>query len=68
MDKFYTVQEVAEMLKVHWQTILNYIKTKKLKAVKIGKEYRIREADLSEFLETNKTKQKWYYGEYSRRA
>jgi excisionase family DNA binding protein len=56
MDKFYTVQEIAEMLKVHWQTILNYIKTKKLKAVKIGKEYRIREADLSEFLETNKTK------------
>lgn len=51
----YTVKEVAEMLKVHFQTILAYIKDGKLKAMKIGKGYRISKKDLDDFLEKSKT-------------
>lgn len=51
----YTVKEVAEMLKVHFQTILAYIKDGKLMAMKIGKGYRISKKDLDDFLEKSKT-------------
>lgn len=51
--KFYTVAEVAEILQVHWQSVLNYIKSGKLKAVKLGKGYRISDAALSKFISDN---------------
>jgi len=51
--KFYTVAEVAEILQVHWQSVLNYIKSGKLKAVKLGKGYRISDTALSKFISDN---------------
>lgn len=48
--KFYTVTEIAEILQVHWQSVLNYIKSGKLKAVKLGKGYRISSTALSNFI------------------
>lgn len=54
-NEFYTVKQVAELLQVHWQTILNYIKGGKLKAVKLGKGYRIEKKDLEVFLKKSKT-------------
>jgi len=56
MDKFLTVEEVAEKLQVHWQTILTYIKSGKLRAVKLGRGYRIDPEDLHSFIEAMKTK------------
>jgi excisionase family DNA binding protein len=53
--EFYTVEQVAELLKVHWQTVLNYIKNGKLKAVKLGKGYRISKAAFNEFVKENQT-------------
>lgn len=50
MDNYYTTQEVASKLKVQEQTIVNYIKDGKLKAVELGKGYRISEAELLKFL------------------
>lgn len=52
----YTVEEIKEILKVTQRTLYNYIKSGNLKAVKIGKYWRIKQADLEEFLEkgTNK--------------
>ena len=44
--KFHTVQEVADILQVHWQSVLTYIKADKLEAVKLGKGYRISETSL----------------------
>ena len=38
---FYKVEEVADMLQVTKMTIYRYIKAKKIKAYKIGKEIRI---------------------------
>lgn len=55
-DKFYTVQEVADLLQVHWQSVLNYIKSGKLKALKLGKGYRVSQEALDEFIRNHTTK------------
>ena len=49
MDKLYTLQEVATLLKVSRKTIYRYITSGKLKATKIG-QWRIKEADLNKLL------------------
>lgn len=54
-NNFLTVEQVAETLQVHWQTVLNYIKNGKLKAVKLGKGYRISKEALQEFIKSNTT-------------
>ena len=54
-NEFLTVEQVAELLQVHWQTILNYIKGDKLKAIKLGKGYRIEKHDLETFIKKNRT-------------
>jgi len=51
-EKFYTVPEVAKMLKVSERSINRYIKSGKLIASKIG-WWRIKKSDLEDFL--NKT-------------
>lgn len=55
-DKLYTLQEVADYLRVTRQTIYNYVTAKKLKASKIGKEYRVTEEDLQAFIKNNMNK------------
>ncbi len=55
MEKLLTVEQVASLLQVHWQTILNYIKAGKLRAVKLGRGYRIDPADLKRFIESQKS-------------
>lgn len=52
-NQFLTVEQVAELLQVHWQTILNYIKSGKLKAIKLGKGYRIDQKELDIFIKDN---------------
>lgn len=52
-NEFLTVEQVAELLQVHWQTILNYIKNGKLEAVKLGKGYRISKEALQHFIKYN---------------
>lgn len=55
MNTLLTVEQVANQLQVHWQTILSYIKSGKLRAVKLGRGYRIDPQDLSIFIEASKT-------------
>ncbi len=45
-----TIDDVAETLKIHRTYVARLIKQKKLKAIKIGKFYRIREDDFEDFL------------------
>lgn len=47
---FYTTQELAEKLQLNIMTIYRYIKAKKLKAYKIGKEFRIGKKEFDDFL------------------
>ena len=53
---FYTAQELADKLQVNIMTIYRYIKTKRLKTYKIGKEFRIDRAEFERFLNSVKTK------------
>ncbi|MCY0930410.1 helix-turn-helix domain-containing protein [Streptomyces sp. H27-H1] len=43
--ELYTVGEVAELLGLHVRTVRNYVRDGRLKAVRIGKQYRISRAD-----------------------
>lgn len=56
--KYYTVQEVADLLKLHWQSVLTYIKNGELEAVKLGKGYRISQKALDSFIAKRTTKTK----------
>jgi len=49
---FYTTEEVAEKLKMDAETIRRFILAKKLKAYKIGTQWRIEEIDLNEFIKS----------------
>lgn len=53
---FYKAEDLAESLEVNIMTIYRYIKAGKLKAYKIGKEYRIDKVEFSNFLNNIKTK------------
>jgi len=48
--KVYSPEQVAEILQVTTRTINNYIKAKTLKAVKIGKFWRVSDENLKEFI------------------
>ncbi len=54
MQKYYTLEEIAQILKVHRETVRRYIRKGDLKAARIGKEYRVREDDLNTFYESKK--------------
>ena len=45
-DRLLTIQETAEILKVHWQTVRTYIRQGKLRASKIGRTIRLKESDV----------------------
>ncbi len=44
-----SVEQVADILKLHVRTIRNYVRSGALKATRIGKQYRIALADLEAF-------------------
>ena len=52
--RVYTLQEVADILKVTRQTIYNYVTAGRLRATKFGKEYRVTEADLQDFIQNGR--------------
>jgi excisionase family DNA binding protein len=54
-EEFYKAEELAEKLKVNIMTIYRYIKAGKLKAYKIGKEFRIDKVEFNRFLNNVKT-------------
>jgi len=52
MQKLYTPEEVAAVLKVKPRTVMEWLRKGKLKGVKIGgKLWRIKESDLQTFIE-----------------
>lgn len=54
--EFYRAEELARRLEVNVMTIYRYIKSGKLKAYKIGKEFRIEWSDFRRFMNKAKTK------------
>ncbi len=49
-EKFYTIYQVADQLEMSHKTIRNFISDGRLKASKVGKQWRIAEADLEFFM------------------
>lgn len=54
--EFYTAKDLAEKLGVNIMTIYRYINAGKLKAYKIGKEFRIDKTEFDTFLKRASTK------------
>ena len=54
--KFYTTEEVAEILRVHAQSVRNLLLKKRMGGIKIGMEWRVSEDDLTEFIKENHNK------------
>ena len=54
--EFFTAHDLADKLKVNVMTIYRYIKAGRLKAYKIGKEFRIEEKDFESFMDKVSTK------------
>jgi excisionase family DNA binding protein len=48
-EQLFTVEQVAQSLNLHVRTIRNYVAAGKLKATRIGKQYRIARCDLEAF-------------------
>lgn len=54
-DRYQTVKEVADRLKVAEATVRHWIKEGQLRAIDIGKGWRIADADLADFLLSHQT-------------
>jgi len=51
MIKLYLPQEVAEHLHLSARTIFEWLRSGKLKGIKVGRQWRVRETDLEAFLQ-----------------
>ena len=54
-DRYQTVQEVADRLEVAEATVRQWIKSGALRAIDIGKGWRISDTDLAQFLRSRQT-------------
>ena len=52
-DEYYTLKEVAKMLKISYMTVFRWVQAGKLKAVKVGKQHRVKKEILEKFIEGN---------------
>lgn len=55
VSKLYSCQQLAELYGVKKITIWDWIRKKKLPAIRIGKEYRVSEEDIKIFEEARRT-------------
>ena len=49
-EQYYSIEEVAKILKVAYLTVYRWVQSEKLLAVKAGKQYRIKKEELDNFL------------------
>ena len=49
-DRLLTVSEVADLMRVSNMTVYRLIKSGQLKALRVGKNYRIRESEVDRYL------------------
>jgi excisionase family DNA binding protein len=49
-EEIYTIEEVADILKVSQQTVRKLIREKKLRTVRVGVQIRIRQSEIDRFL------------------
>ena len=49
-EQYYSIAEIAKMLKVAYLTVYRWVSSSKLVAYKAGKQYRIKKEDLDRFI------------------
>jgi len=57
-DKYYTTQEIADILKLDYMTVYRWIRAAKLDAYQVQKHYRIKGSDFEKFMQANKANNK----------
>lgn len=53
----YTVDEVCNILKLHFQSVLKLLRSNELQGFKAGREWRVTKQDLETYINTQKEKQ-----------
>lgn len=56
METMLTVQDVADQLQLNYLTVYFWVKSGKLPSSKLGRQYRISQAQVNEFLRVNAVK------------
>lgn len=56
-EKYYSRKEVAKILSVHPMTIFREIQRGKIRAIKVGNDYRISEAAFNDYVRSQEVKQ-----------
>lgn len=54
IPEFLTVEQISELLHIHWQTTLEYIRRGDIKAFKLGKGWRVTREDFDDFIRRQK--------------
>jgi excisionase family DNA binding protein len=57
-ERIFTLDQVCQRLGFHRQTVIKFITEGELTASKLGREYRIRESDLDDFMRRKQIKPK----------
>ncbi len=58
MKEFFSVQDIAKLLKLSKSSVIYYIKSSQLRAFQVGKVYVVSKEDFGEFLKKHKAKKK----------
>jgi excisionase family DNA binding protein len=56
-DRFLTVQEVAQLMRVSTMTVYRLIKAGELRAARVGRSFRLRESEVETYLQRGSTEQ-----------
>jgi acetyl-CoA synthetase len=55
-EAYYTLQEIADRLKVSYRTVYRWVRSGRLAAYKFGQDWRVSESDLRAFIESHRVK------------
>jgi excisionase family DNA binding protein len=54
-ETYYTLQEIADRLKVNYRTVYRWVRADKLPAYKFGQDWRVTETDIEKFIQERRT-------------
>ena len=57
-EEYYTINQIAEKLQVHRDTVSKWIASEELEAYQVTQEYRISLSDFNQFMESRKKRRK----------
>ena len=55
-ETYFTLQEIADKLKVHYRTVYRWVQDGKLEAYQFGQDYRVKASDIEKFIAERRIK------------